>query len=117
MRHYFVEQEPPYRAFTSLEAARRVRSQRHVGTHVQLVRRATGLADQGGQLHRVAGRMRGRDQFLGAGRATGVIGRALGEGHLVGGKSRAGQLDLAGALLQGAIPGGTSGTGGHISSC
>jgi SDR family mycofactocin-dependent oxidoreductase len=96
-----------------LEAARRVRPERHVGLHVQRLRGAARLADQRGQLHRVAGGVGGRDELLGAGVSPGVLGGPPGEGHLEGGELGTGQLDLAHALLQGSGPAGACGAGWH----
>ena len=96
-----------------LEAARRVRTQRHVGLHVECLRRPAGLPDQRGQLHGVAGGVGGRDELLRAGGSPGVIGGPLGKGHLVGGELGTGQLHLAHALLQGARPAGTCGASWH----
>jgi SDR family mycofactocin-dependent oxidoreductase len=96
-----------------LEAARRIRPQRHVGLHVERLRSAAGLADQRGQLHRVAGGVGGRDEFLRAGGSPGVLRGPLGKGHLIGGELRARQLDLAHALLQGSGPAGACGSRWH----
>jgi len=96
-----------------LEAAGRVRAERHVGLHVQRLRDAAGLADQRGQLHRIAGGVGGRDEFLGAGGSPGVLGGPLGKGHLVGRELGTRQLDLAHALLQGSGPAGACGARWH----
>jgi len=96
-----------------LEAAGRVRPQRHVSLHVERLRGAAGLADQRGQLHRVARGMGGRDEFLRAGGSPGVLGGPLGKGHLVGSELGTRQLDLAHALLQGSGPAGACGAGWH----
>jgi len=96
-----------------LEAAGRVGAERHVGLHVQRLRDAAGLADQRGQLHRIAGGVGGRDEFLGAGGSAGVIGGPLGKGHFVGGELGTRQLDLAHALLQGSGPAGACGARWH----
>ena len=95
------------------EAAGRVRAERHVGLHVQRLRGTAGLRDQRGQLHGVAGGVRGRDEFLRAGGSPGVLRGPLGEGHLVGGELGAGQLDLAHALLQGPGPASACGASWH----
>ncbi len=95
------------------EPAGRVRPERHVSLHVQRLRGAAGLADQRRQLHRVAGRMGGRDELLGTGPSPGVIGSPLGEGHVVGADLGTGQLDLTHALLEGSSPAGTCGASGH----
>ena len=99
-----------------LEAARRVGPERHVGLHVQRLRRAPGLADQRGQLHGVAGRVGGRDELLRAGVSPGVLGGPPGEGHLIGSELGTRQLDLAHALLQGAGPAGACGASWHVFS-
>jgi len=96
-----------------LEAAGRVRAERHVGLHVQRLRDAAGLADQRGQLHRVASGVGGRDEFLGAGGSAGVLGSPLGKGHLVGRELGTRKLDLAHALLQGSGPAGACGARWH----
>ena len=96
-----------------LETAGRVRPQRHVGLHVERLRGAAGLADQRGQLHRVAGGVGGRDQLLGAGVSPGLVRGPPGEGHLVGADLGTRQLDLAHALLQGPGPAGACGAGWH----
>ena len=96
-----------------LEAARRVGPERHVGLHVQRLRRAAGLADQRGQLHGVAGGVGGRDELLRAGGSPGVLGGPLRKGHLIGSELGTRQLDLAHALLQGAGPAGACGAGWH----
>jgi SDR family mycofactocin-dependent oxidoreductase len=96
-----------------LEAAGRVRPERHVGLYVQRLRGAAGLADQRGQLHGVAGRVGGRDELLRAGGSPGILGGPLGEGHLVGSELGTRQLDLAHALLQGAGPAGACGARWH----
>ena len=95
------------------EAACRVGPERHVGLHVERLRGAACHADQRGQLHRVAGGVRGRDELLRAGRSPGVVGGPLGEGHLVGGQLGTGQLDLADALLQGPGPASACGASRH----
>ena len=95
------------------EAAGRVGAERHVGLHVQRLRDAAGLADQRGQLHRVASGVGGRDEFLGAGGSAGVLGSPLGKGHLVGRELGTRKLDLAHALLQGSGPAGACGARWH----
>jgi SDR family mycofactocin-dependent oxidoreductase len=96
-----------------LEAARRIGPERHVGLYVERLRGAARLADQRGQLHRVAGGVGGRDELLGAGVSPGLLGGPPREGHLVGADLGTGQLDLADALLQGSGPAGTCGAGWH----
>jgi SDR family mycofactocin-dependent oxidoreductase len=96
-----------------LEAAGRVRPERHVGLHVERLRSAAGLADQRGQLHGVAGGMSGRDELLRAGVSPGVIGGPPGEGHLVGAELGTRQLHLAHALLEGPGPAGACGASWH----
>ena len=61
------------------EPAGRVGPERHVGLHVERLRGAAGLADQRGQLHRVAGGVGGRDELLGTGPSPGVLGGPLGK--------------------------------------
>ena len=95
------------------ETARRVGPERDVSLHVERLRGTAGLADQRGQLHRVAGGVGGRDEFLRAGGPPGVLGGPLGKGHLVGGELGTCQLDLAYALLQGSGPAGACGAGWH----
>ena len=95
------------------ETARRVGPQRYVGLHVERLRGAAGLADQRGQLHRVAGGVGGRDELLGAGVSPGLVRGPPGEGHLVGADLGTRQLDLAHALLQGPGPAGACGAGWH----
>ena len=70
--------------------------------------------DQGRELHRVARRVRRGDQFLGARGAPGLVGSALREAHLERADAAARELHLAGALLEGAVPGGAGGAGGHV---
>jgi NTE family protein len=95
------------------EPARRIGSERHVGLHVERLRCAARLADQRGQLHRVARGVGRGDELLGTGVAAGVFGGPPRERHLVGGELGARQLDEALALLQGPGPGSACGTGGH----
>src|SRR6476659_3568424 len=98
------------------ETTRRVFPEGHVGGDVERLRRATGLGHDVGALHRAARGVGCRDQLLGARRTVGVVGRTLGERDLEGVESRAGQLDLAGPVLQAAVPGGACGTCGHGAS-
>jgi SDR family mycofactocin-dependent oxidoreductase len=95
------------------ETAGRVGPERYVSLHVECLRSASGLADERGKLHRVAGGVGGRDELLGAGEASGVFGGAPGEGHLVGAKLGTRQLDLAHALLQGSGPASACGASWH----
>ena len=96
-----------------LEAARRVRPQRHVGLHVERLRGPAGPADLPGQRHGVAGGVGGGDELLRAGGSPGVVGDPLGEGHLVGADLGTRQLDLAHALLQGPGPASACGASRH----
>ena len=95
------------------ETAGRVGPERHVGLHVERLRGAAGLADQRGQLHRVAGGVGGRDELLGTGPSPGVLGGPLGKGHVVGADLGTRQLDLAHALLQGSGPASACGASWH----
>jgi SDR family mycofactocin-dependent oxidoreductase len=96
-----------------LEAAGRVRPERHVRLHVQRLRGAAGLRDQRGQLHGVAGGVRGRDELFRAGESPGVLRGSPGKGHLEGSELGTGQLDLAHALLQGPGPASACGASWH----
>ena len=83
------------------EAAGRVRAEGDVGGHLEALRGAAGLGEQGRELHGVAGGVRGGDELLGARGAPGVVRGPLGEGDVVGADLGAGQLDLAGAPPRG----------------
>jgi len=96
-----------------LEAAGRVRPERHVRLHVERLRGAAGLRDQRGQLHGVAGGVRGRDELLRAGESPGILGGSPGKGHLEGSELGTRQLDLAHALLQGPGPASACGASWH----
>src|SRR5690349_9984988 len=101
-----------------LEPTRGVLAEGHVGGDVERLRGTTGLGHDVRELHREARGVGCRDQLLGARRAVGVVGCALGERDLERVESRAGQLNLAGPVLQAAVPGGACGTCGHgASSC
>ena len=91
-----------------------VRAERDVGRHVERLRRAAGLGDVGRELHRVARRVRGGDQLLGARGAACVVRSALREADVERADLAAAELDLAGTFLERAVPGGAGGTGGHV---
>src|SRR5262249_10185721 len=98
------------------EAAVRIRAQRDVCSDVESLRRTAGLGDLVRQRHRITSGVRGGDQLFRTGGTGRGIRGALGEAGLVGPGAGAGQLDLAGAFLQGAVPGSASGASWHVVS-
>src|SRR5665811_771736 len=99
-----------------VEAAGRVRAERHIGGDIERARRTARLLEERGQLHRVAGRERGPDQLLRTGGAVGIISGTLGEGHVERGEPGADELDVSAALGQGPGPSGACGAGWHGAS-
>jgi hypothetical protein len=58
--------------------------------------------------------VRGGDQLFRARGAAGVVGGALREADLERADLAAAELDLTGAVLKAAVPGGTGGASGHV---